>query len=42
MDMNFIIDFNLLPKIISKKSIIFIEIGHSQAKKCIEIFNRVN
>ena len=29
---------NLLPNIISKKSMIFIEIGHSQAKKCIEIF----
>jgi len=28
----------ILPKIISKKSKIFIEIGHSQAKKCIEIF----
>ena len=28
----------LLPDIISKKSLIFIEIGHSQAKKCIEIF----
>ena len=29
---------NLLPNIISKKSMVFIEIGHSQAKKCIEIF----
>ena len=29
---------SILPKIIAKKSIIFIEIGHSQAKKCIEIF----
>ena len=29
---------SILPKIISKKSKIFIEIGHSQAKKCIEIF----
>ena len=29
---------SLLPSIISKKSMIFIEIGHSQAKKCIEIF----
>ena len=29
---------SLLPNIISKKSMIFIEIGHSQAKKCIEIF----
>ena len=29
---------NLLPKIISNKSMVFIEIGHSQAKKCIEIF----
>ena len=28
----------LLPNIVSKKSMIFIEIGHSQAKKCIEIF----
>jgi len=29
---------SIFPKIISKKSMIFIEIGHSQAKKCIEIF----
>ena len=29
---------SLLPYIISKKSMIFIEIGHSLAKKCIEIF----
>ena len=29
---------SLLPNIISQKSVIFIEIGHSQAKKCIEIF----
>ena len=29
---------NILPDIISKKSMIFIEIGHSQSKKCIEIF----
>ena len=29
---------SLLPNIISKKSMIFMEIGHSQAKKCIEIF----
>ena len=28
----------LLPIIVSKKSMIFIEIGHSQAKKCREIF----
>ena len=29
---------SLLPIIVSKKSMIFIEIGHSQAKKCREIF----
>ena len=29
---------SLLPNIIYQKSMIFIEIGHSQAKKCIEIF----
>jgi len=29
---------NLLPKIISNKGMVFIEIGHSQAEKCIEIF----
>ena len=29
---------NLLPKIISNKSMVFIEIGHSQAEKCIKIF----
>ena len=29
---------NLLPKIISNKGMVFIEIGHSQAEKCIKIF----
>ena len=35
---------SLLPNIISQKSVIFIEIGHSQAKKSLQIFemNKLN